>query len=78
MLYRAHVAWAGFELTTLMVIGTDCIYVKIQLPYDHDNESDFKHQLKSVCLIWNVKFFLVMIMGRFTFYTVCSGSVFYN
>ena len=25
MLYRAHLAWAGFKLTTLVVIGTDCI-----------------------------------------------------
>ena len=25
MLYRVHLAWAGLELTTLMVIGTDCI-----------------------------------------------------
>jgi hypothetical protein len=25
MLYRVHLAWAGFELTTLVVIGTDCI-----------------------------------------------------
>jgi hypothetical protein len=25
MLYRAHLAWAGFELTTLVIIGTDCI-----------------------------------------------------
>ena len=24
MLYRVHLAWAGFELTTLMVIGTNC------------------------------------------------------
>ena len=24
MLYRVHVTWAGFELTTLVVIGTDC------------------------------------------------------
>jgi hypothetical protein len=24
MLYRAHFAWAEFELTTLVVIGTDC------------------------------------------------------
>jgi len=24
MLYRVHLAWAGFELTTLVVIGTDC------------------------------------------------------
>jgi ABC-type microcin C transport system permease subunit YejB len=25
MLYQAHLALAGFELTTLVVIGTDCI-----------------------------------------------------
>jgi len=25
MLYRVHIAWAGFELTTLVVIGTDYI-----------------------------------------------------
>jgi hypothetical protein len=25
MLYRIHLAWAGFEVTTLVVISTDCI-----------------------------------------------------
>jgi hypothetical protein len=25
MLYREHLVWVGFELTTLVVIGTDCI-----------------------------------------------------
>jgi hypothetical protein len=25
MLFRIHLAWAGFELITLVVIGTDCI-----------------------------------------------------
>jgi hypothetical protein len=25
MLHRVHLAWSGFELTTLVVIGTDCI-----------------------------------------------------
>ena len=25
MLYRVHLSWAWFELTTLVVIGTDCI-----------------------------------------------------
>ena len=25
ILYRVHLAWEGFELTTLVVIGTDCI-----------------------------------------------------
>jgi len=26
ILYRVHIVWAGFELTTSVVIGTDCIY----------------------------------------------------
>jgi hypothetical protein len=25
MLYQVHLAWAGFELTMLVVVGTDCI-----------------------------------------------------
>ena len=25
MLYQVHIAWAGFELRTLVMIGTDCI-----------------------------------------------------
>ena len=25
MLYPVHLAWVGFELTTLVLIGTDCI-----------------------------------------------------
>jgi hypothetical protein len=24
-MYRVHLAWVGFELTTLVMIGTDCI-----------------------------------------------------
>ena len=39
MLYRVHPAWVGFELTTLLVLGTDYIGSnKIQLPYDHDHD----------------------------------------
>ena len=33
MLYWVHLAWAGFELTTLVVISTDCIG---NYKYDHD------------------------------------------
>jgi hypothetical protein len=29
ILYRVHLACAGFELTTLVVIGTDCIGIMI-------------------------------------------------
>ena len=38
MLYRFHLAWAGFELTTLAVTGTDCIGNPTQLPYDHNQD----------------------------------------
>ena len=31
MLYRWHLAWVGFELTILVVIGTDCIGIKVKL-----------------------------------------------
>jgi hypothetical protein len=36
MLYRVHLAWAGFKLTTLVLIGTDCIgSYKSNYNYDH-------------------------------------------
>jgi hypothetical protein len=39
MLYRVQLAWARFELTTSVVIGTDYIgSYKIQLPYNHDHD----------------------------------------
>jgi hypothetical protein len=39
MLYQVQLSpWARFELTTLVVIGTDCTWqVYIQLSYDHDH-----------------------------------------
>jgi hypothetical protein len=38
MLYQVHLACAGFELTMLVVIGTDCIgSYKSKLPYNHDH-----------------------------------------
>jgi hypothetical protein len=46
MLYRVHLAWMGFKLTTLVMIGTDCIssYL-IQLPIV---ESGVKHHKSNV------------------------------
>ena len=39
MLYRVHIALAGFVLTTLVEIGTDCLWeLSIQLPNDHDHD----------------------------------------
>jgi hypothetical protein len=31
LLYRVHLACAGFELKTLMVIDTDCIYTPCEM-----------------------------------------------
>ena len=39
VLYQVHLALAGIELTTLVVIGTDYIGgYKIQQPYAHDHD----------------------------------------
>ena len=39
VLYQVHLALAGIELTTLVVVGTDYIgSSKIQQPYDHDHD----------------------------------------
>ena len=39
LLYRVHLPWVGFELPTLVVIGSEYIasYKNIHLPYDHDH-----------------------------------------
>jgi hypothetical protein len=39
VLYQVHLALAGIELTTLVVVGTDYIgSSKIQQPYTHDHD----------------------------------------
>ena len=35
MFYQVHPTWEEFKLTTLVVIGNDCI----QLPYDHGHDA---------------------------------------
>jgi hypothetical protein len=43
MLYRVHLAWAGFELTTLEVIDTCCIgSCKSNNAYDHDHRDPWQ------------------------------------
>ena len=57
MLYRVQLAWAGFKLTTFVVIGTDCIgscksnchkITTTMVPYRH---SDHVYDLKNY-LLW--------------------------
>jgi hypothetical protein len=56
MLYRAHLSYTGFELTTLLVIGINCIGSLISnLPYDHDQDG---HSLSIVINTCNYKHML--------------------
>jgi hypothetical protein len=54
MLYRVHLAWAGFELTTLVVIGTDCT----------DSWKTHCKAIYSLQIIYNDK---VQYVGRFEY-----------
>jgi hypothetical protein len=48
MLYWVHLAWVEFEITTLVVIGTDCIgsykSYDYKLPYDQDHDDPFNNE----------------------------------
>ena len=64
MLHRVHLAWAGFELTTLVVIGSDCTascksnYPTITTMFEHHLEFNIfelvytYHYLKLCNFIW--------------------------
>ena len=44
MLYQVDITWAGFELTTSMVIGTECIgNSKSNYQYNHEYDSPNKN-----------------------------------
>jgi hypothetical protein len=45
MLYRVHLAGVGFEFTTLVVIGTDCM---IKLPYNHSHDSSSQCKVRII------------------------------
>jgi hypothetical protein len=65
MLYRVHLVWAGFELTTLLEIGTDCMgsyklnTLEHHLDWCIDDNGDFHfwlllHLSFVILLYWNV------------------------
>ena len=61
MLYQVHLAWVGFELPTLVVIGSECIASykkKFHLPNDHDHY-----------VYWNY-FFRAKAYGKFYIYFI--------
>ena len=45
MLYRVHLAGVGFEFTTLVVIGTDCM---IKLPYNHSHDGSSQCKVRII------------------------------
>jgi hypothetical protein len=62
MLYRVHLTWVGFELTTLVVIGTDCI---CSYKFNYHRIWKSRHHLKASLLVpnntgfWDQQEFLV-------------------
>jgi hypothetical protein len=61
ILYRVHLAWVGFELTMLVVIGTDCIgnyksnYHKITTDPEHERLSNITLRPKLVdCIFFKI------------------------
>ena len=53
MLYQVHLAWAGLELTTLMVIDTDCIgSCKSKCSWNVQNQSTWKPCENPLLVFW--------------------------
>ena len=61
--------WMGIELTTLSVIGTDCIGRYVHVPYDHRHKSPRYVKICCVCLLLRV--FNAKYEKRFFFVRNC-------
>ena len=66
MLYRVHLAWVGFELTTLLVICTDCIEECFRVL--HKKEYFYKKSTSMHIFPFNIGF-AVKIKNHFSFLT---------
>ena len=65
MLYRIHLTWTGFELTTLVVIGTDCKYSRwllIQLDSITTMTAPYNKELNN---IWKGIVFIFQIQNMY-------------
>ena len=68
-LYLVHLAWAGFEFTTLEVIGTDCTGSCKSQPYDHDHNGPWHDGTgiqMSLCIMW------VLYLPLSSWHSLCS------
>jgi hypothetical protein len=65
MLYRIHLTWTGFELTTIVVIGTDCKYSRwllIQLDSITTMTAPYNKELNN---IWKGIVFIFQIQNMY-------------
>jgi len=73
MLYRVHLAWAGFELTTLVMIGTDCIgSCKFNYHAITTKTSPFAIKFQ-YCSLWIICQNLILIDRQFFFLFLTLG-----
>ena len=74
MLYWVHLAWTEFELTTLVVIDTDCTdsCKSNYVPCDHDHDGHFVLFFVVLCVhcrqwLWNVHSWLTIRFLKYLF-----------
>ena len=82
MLYQVHLAWAGFKLTTLVVIGTDCI-CNCKFNYHAIMATVAPRQWMSICLDLRTKFlkigtFWIIFIELVTFRLMNVSTSFFN
>ena len=68
MLYRVHLAWAGFEFTTLMVIGTDYISSCKLITIRSWPRRSLDH-LQDTSLVYTIVFFFPLYNNKSWSYT---------
>jgi hypothetical protein len=68
LLYRVHLIWAGFELTMLVVIGTDCI---CSCNYDHTAPSFVNQRIDKLS---TSLFYLANIIKIIHIYIISSNK----
>jgi hypothetical protein len=64
MLYRVHLAWAGFELTMLVVIGTDSCKSKYHTIMTAQSQKDKVPDTKDILLQYSSNKFVDQSTGE--------------
>ena len=74
MFYRVHLIMNGFEITTLVVIGTDCVVTDSCKCNYHTTTTDPQHCIK----IGNISYIIYMTYFRFNKWTNCIFFFYFN